>query len=130
MKEIRLIDYLKEKAVFSVQDIQRIDSCSREYGKLVLNRLMKRKLIKRITRNKYTVQKDILVVASNLNTPSYISFWSASSYYGYTEQILKTVYVACTRKIKEMAFEGYNIKFVAVKNMFGYKKIKICLFGN
>jgi len=124
MKEIEIIDKLEEKSVFSVQDIQRMGGFSREYAKLVLNRLVKRKLIKKVTRNVYTVQKDILVIASNLKIPSYVSFWSASSYYGFTEQILNTVYVACTRKIKQIAFEGYNIKFVEVKDFFGYKKIK------
>lgn len=125
MKEITLIDSLKEKVTFSVQDVQRMGGFSREYSKLVLNRLVKRKLIKRVTRNTYTLQKDIYVVASNLKTPSYISFWSASSYYGFTEQILSTVYVACTRKISSINFEGYKIKFVKINDFFGYKKIKI-----
>lgn len=124
MRDIELIDNLKEKSVFSVQDIQRIGDFSREYSKLVLNRLAKRKLIKKVTRNSYTTQKDIFIIASNLKTPSYISFWSASSYYGFTEQILNTVYIACTRKIKQINFEGYKIKFVEVNDLFGYKKIK------
>ena len=124
MKDIKLIEKLEEKAVFSVQDVQRIGDFTREYAKLVLNRLVKRKLIKKVTRNSYTVQKDILVISSNLKIPSYISFWSASSYYGFTEQILNTVYIACTRKIKQIAFEGYKIKFVEVKDLFGYKKVK------
>lgn len=125
MKERELLDQLKEKAVVSVQDIQRIGDFSREYAKLVMNRLTKRKLMKKITRNSYTMQKDILVVASNLKVPSYISFWSASSYYGFTEQILNVIYVACTRKIKPIVFEGYRIKFIKVKELFGYKKIRI-----
>ncbi len=124
MKEIEIIDKLREKAVFSVQDVQRIGDFSREYTKLVLNRLVKRKLIKRITRNSYTIHKDILVIASNVKTPSYVSFWSASAYYGFTEQILNKVYIACTRKIKPISFEGYEIEFIKVKDLFGYKKIK------
>lgn len=122
MKERELMDHLKEKAVVSVQDIQRIGDFSREYAKLVMNRLAKRKLMKKITRNSYTMQKDILVIASNLKVPSYISFWSASSYYGFTEQILNVIYVACARKIKPITFEGYKIKFIKVKELFGYKK--------
>ena len=124
MKERELMDQLKEKAVFSVQDVQRRGDFSREYARLVVNRLVKRKLMKKITRNSYTTQDDVLVIASNVKTPSYISFWSASSYYGCKEQILKTVYVACTRKIKPIIFEGYKIKFVEVKDFFGYKKMR------
>ena len=124
MKEVEIIGKFTGKAVFSVQDVQRIGDFSREYTKLVLNRLMKRGLIKKVTRNCYTIQKDIFVIASHLKTPSYISFWSASSYYGFTEQILNTVYIACTRKMKTIDFEGYKIKFVEVKDFFGYGKIK------
>ena len=124
MKEINLIDNLKERTVFSLQDVQRIGDYSREYTKLVLNRLMKRKLIKKITKNRYTVQKDIFVIASNIKIPSYISFWSASSYYEFTEQILNTIHIACTRRIRPISFEGYKIKFIKVNQLFGYKKVK------
>ena len=124
MKERELMEKLKEKAVFAVQDIQRIGDFSREYAKLVANRLVKRKLIKKITKNSYTVKKDILVAASNLKIPSYVSFWSASSYYGFTEQILKVITIACARKIKPIMFEGYRIKFIEVKDLFGYKKMR------
>jgi len=124
MKELTLINNLKEKAVFSVQDVQRTGNFNRNYAKLVLNRLVKRKLIQKVTKNAYTLQKDVLVIASNLKTPSYISFWSASSYYGFTEQILNTIHIASTRKSNQINFEGYKIKFIETKNLFGYKKIK------
>lgn len=124
MREIEVVNKLKEKAVFSVQDVQRNGDFSREYTKIFLNRLVKRKLIKKITKNAYTIKDDILVIASNIKIPSYISFWSASSYYGFTEQILNTVYIACTRKIKQISFEGYRIKFLEVKDFFGYNKIR------
>jgi len=124
MKEKELLKGLNEKSIFSVQDIRRIGNYSKEYSKLVLNRLTKRKSIKKITKNSYTTQKDILMIASNLKIPSYISFWSASSYYGFTEQILNKIYVACTRKIDSINFEGYKIKFIKLKYFFGYNKIK------
>jgi predicted transcriptional regulator of viral defense system len=124
MKERELMEKLNEKAVFSVQDIERIADASKGYAKLILNRLTKRKLIKKITKNAYTSKKDILVLATNLKIPSYLSFWSASSYYGFTEQILNTIYVATTRRIKPINFEGYKIKFIRTKDFFGYRKIK------
>src|SRR3989338_11699103 len=79
----KLLEKLKEKAVFSVQD-----------------------------------------VASNIVIPSYISFWSASYYYGFTEQILVTMYIASTRRVKNFKALGYKIKFVKISNFFGYHKIK------
>ena len=124
MKERMIIGRLKDKAIFSVQDVQRIGESSREYAKLTLNRLLKRMVINKVTKNSYTLQKDILVIASNLKIPSYISFWSASSYYGFTEQLLTTVYVASTRRVKDIQFAGYRITFVKTKCFFGYIKIK------
>lgn len=124
MNTIELIEKLKEKSVFKVQDIERIAYCDRRYGKLILNRLKKRGLIKKVTRNVYTTKDNIFVIASNIVYPSYISFWSASCFLGYTEQILNTVQVATTRRVKPIKFEGYEIKFILIKDFFGYKKLR------
>ncbi len=124
MKEKELLGRLKEKAVFSVQDLERIWGFSGAYAKLVLNRLVKRKEIVRVSKNVYTLQEDVFVVASNIVIPSYISFWSASSYYGFTEQMPNTIYVATTRNARETKFRGYKIKFFRIKNFFGYHKVK------
>ena len=124
MKTIELLDKLKTKPVFRIQDIERIAYCNQNYAKQILNRLKKRKLIKQITRNRYTTKDNIFVVASNIVHPSYISFWSASSFLGYTEQITSTIQVATTRKSKPISFEGYKIRFIPIKNyFFGYKKM-------
>lgn len=123
MKTLALIEKLKKKPVFRIQDIERIAFCERSYAKLVLNRLKKRNLIKKVARNAYTTKDNIFVIASNIEYPSYISFWSASSFFGYTEQVLNTVQVAAT-KTKKINFEGHTIKFVPIKPFFGYKKIQ------
>lgn len=123
MKTIELLEKLKEKPVFRIQDIERIAFCNREYAKLIAHRLKKRGLIKQVTRNAYTTKDNIFVIASNITYPSYISFWSASYFLGYTEQIVNTVHIAVTRRIKPIKFEGYLIKFVPLKYFFGYKKI-------
>src|SRR3989344_451396 len=123
MKEKELLAKLKGKAIFSIQDIERYGGFSKAYAKLVLNMLVKRKEILRVTKNKYAIQKDIYVIASNIATPCYISFWSASSYYGYTEQILSKVYVATTRQVRNVEALGYRISFCKIKKFFGYKKL-------
>ena len=122
MKTIDLIEKLKRKPVFSVQDIERIAYCKKTYAKLVLNRLKKKGIAKRVFRNVYTLRDSIFVIASNITTPSYISFWSASYFLGYTEQIVNTIHIATTRRIKPIEFEGYKIKFIEMQEFFGYKK--------
>ncbi|MBI4015824.1 MAG: hypothetical protein HY362_03860 [Candidatus Aenigmarchaeota archaeon] len=124
MKAIELLDKLRAKAVFKIQDIERIGYCKGIYAKLILNRLKQRGLVKKIKRNAYTTKDSIFLIASNIVYPSYISFWSASYFLGYTEQILNTVQVATTRRAVPIKFEGYDIKFVSIKPVFGYKKIR------
>ena len=124
MKTVNLLDKLRTKPVFTIQDIERISGCDRRYAWLIVNRLLKNKLIKRVRRNLYTTKTDIFVIASNILTPSYISFWSASYYLGFTEQIVNTIFVATTRKAKTIEFEGYKIEFVPVKDFFGFSKIR------
>lgn len=124
MKSIELLEKLKQKPVFRVQDIERITGCNRSYAWLILSRLLKHRLIKKIMRNAYTTKSDIFLIASNIASPSYISFWSASYYLGFTEQIVNTIFVATTRKIKSIKFENYAIEFVPIKAFFGFRKIK------
>jgi len=124
MKEKEILRKLKEKTVFNLLDMQRILGSSKQYAKIALNRLLKRGEIKRIKKNSYTMYDDVFVVSTNIIYPGYLSFWSASSYKGYTEQILKDVQVACSKKIKDISFENYRIEFIKVNSVFGYEKIK------
>jgi len=110
--------------VFGVQDIERAANCSNAYARQILRRMGERGLLKRVTRNIYTTQDDIYVVASNISYPSYISFWSASAFLGYTEQVLNVLQIACTRPVRSARFGNSNIEFVPMKHFFGYRKIR------
>ncbi len=123
MKSIELLDMLRSKPTFKIQDVERVAHCNRNYAKQIVNRLKKRKLIKRVRRNVYTTKDNIFVIASNIIYPSYVSFWSASYFLGYTEQIVNTIQVATTRRIKPIKFKNYEMKFVPLKHFFGYKKM-------
>jgi len=124
MDMIKLMKKLENTPVFSSQDIERIYDCERDYARLVLHRLKERGLIKRVSENVYTTKDEIFVIASNVINPCYISFWSASYFLGYTEQIVNTIQVATTIRKKSINFEGYKIKFIKLKEFFGYKKLR------
>lgn len=124
MRAIELLDRLKNKAVFGIQDIERIADCDRTCAEQTLRRLKKRNCIKHLRRNAYTTKDNIHVIASNIVFPSYISFWSASSYLGYTEQILNTVQLATTRNASPIEFEGNTLRFIQMKHFFGYRKLR------
>ncbi len=64
-----------------------------------------------------------LFVAGQMVTPGYISFWSALHYYGFTEQVPLTVFIATTKKKRPIAFRGQTFRFVTVQphKLFGYR---------
>lgn len=123
MKSVELLEKLKNKPMFRVQDIERIADCDRGYARLTVNRLKERGLVRQVRRNAYTTKDNIFVIASNITFPSYVSFWSASYFFGYTEQIVNTIQVASTRRIKPIEFENYRIEFIKMKDLFGYRKV-------
>ena len=67
------------------------------------------------------------IIASYLTKPYFISFWSALNYYGFSDQIPSTVFIATNKSLKPL--EIINTKFLFIKlskNKFlGLTKIKI-----
>ncbi|MCX7706937.1 MAG: hypothetical protein N2204_02890 [Anaerolineae bacterium] len=98
----------------------------------LLQRMEQEGLVARVERGKYLLLglepaeglSNPLAVASQLVTPSYISFWSALHFYGLTEQAPRTVFVAVTRQKRPLAFQGTTFRFVrlAPHMFFGYRR--------
>ena len=65
-----------------------------------------------------------LFIGSQLLVPSYISYWSALHYYGWTEQVPRTTFVATTKKKQPIAYRGLRFQFVSIKphKCFGYRR--------
>src|SRR5262245_17937304 len=63
-----------------------------------------------------------LAVASAVVDESYIGWWSAASYHGFTTQKPATVFVAVRRQMAGRTIEGANIRFVTVeaRKFFGF----------
>lgn len=120
-----LLNYLASKPVFGTSAVKKMRGGNARYASLVLARLSKSGSIKKITKNRYTLLDDIYLISTNLYAPSYLSFWSAAQYLGYTEQMVNRVQIAVTSRRKELRFEGYQVKFVPLspKYFFGFKKI-------
>lgn len=99
---------------------------SDQYVHNLLYRLNKKNKIKRITRGKYVKDENIFSIGTNLFTPSYLSFWSASYFKGYTEQIVNDLQIVVTKRHKSILFENYKISFIVLnkKFFFGFDKIK------
>jgi len=65
-----------------------------------------------------------LFIAGQLVTPGYVSFWSALHFYGFTEQVPQTVFVATTKKKRPVCFREQTFRFVtlAPHKLFGYRR--------
>jgi len=129
MNKIKLLKTLKTYPLFTFNDFIRIIRKNREYASTLLYRLRKEDLIYKIERGKYTLHDDPLIFASYIQIPSYISFWTASRFYDFTEQLPRDITIASAKPKREINFLGTKIKFIKMKNFFGYKKERYMNFN-
>ena len=124
MKTIDLLDNLRNYPVFTINDIERLTKSKRNYSKLLINRLKKKEYIFKIENGKYTTNnlKNIELISTSLVFPSYISYWYASYYKGYTDQIINKITIATTIKKKQLTFQNYILKFIKTNDFFGSYK--------
>jgi predicted transcriptional regulator of viral defense system len=68
-----------------------------------------------------------LIIASHLVSPYYISYWTALSYYGYTDQPSRTIYVATTKQKRPVKIHGLTYRFIQLQRhkFFGHLQIWI-----
>jgi len=71
--------------------------------------------------------EDPWIIAERLFSPGYVGGWSAAEYWGFTEQIFRSVVVMTTRKLRDRTPVIKNTKFiipaVQEKALFGLKPI-------
>ncbi|MBS3056382.1 MAG: hypothetical protein J4473_03030 [Candidatus Aenigmarchaeota archaeon] len=130
--EIYLIRASKENGimVFGVEELRRISGWNRVKIHNTLNSMREKNIITRIKRNKYVitedVQKNIYKISTSVFSPSYISFWTALSFYNFTEQHVKAIQVVSTRQYKNIKINGFLLepsKFRPEK-FYGYHVIE------
>jgi predicted transcriptional regulator of viral defense system len=128
------------KRIFTYEDaVKAYGSSNRRLWEL-LSTLVKRGWLQRIEKGKYLIlpfeagrerewTEHEFIIASYLIEPYYIGFRSALNYYGYTEQISRTVYIASTRrKLKSsLVISGVTYRLVNMpeRKFFGFKQISI-----
>ena len=98
----------------------------------LLARLKAEGLVAEVERAKYLllgleperVLSNPLFTAGHLVAPAYVSFWSALHFYGFTEQVPLTTFVATTKKKRPLSFADLRFRFVTIKpsKFFGYRR--------
>ncbi|MHA1185886.1 MAG: type IV toxin-antitoxin system AbiEi family antitoxin domain-containing protein [Candidatus Heimdallarchaeota archaeon] len=133
---INLLDELSKKKAFTIEDAERLGYKNKSVLKVILSRLEKKGWIERIEKGKYIViplgaekgkyTLHEFVLGSYLIDPCVISYWSALNYYGFTEQIPRTVFIQTTsrKKHQEVTIFGITYKIIRVKEekIFGVEK--------
>lgn len=126
------------QVVFSIEDAAIIlkKQKSKVWG--LLKDLTKKGWLHRIEKGKYLMLplgvspeqpyiEHHFIIASKLIHPYYIGYWSMLNYYGYTEQLSNTVFIASIKRKKETTIAGVNYKFISLPEykMFGLVDIVI-----
>ncbi len=124
----------QKKHLFTLQDAAEIYGKSNGGLHKLLFTLVKRRWLQRIEQGKYLIlpfeagpegewTEHEFIIASCLIKPYYVGFRSALNYYGYTEQVSHTVFIASThRKLKsslEISGVTYRLVYMSERKFFG-----------
>ena len=108
--------------IFKTKDLMLLLGISREKAYNLIKALKRKNAIEAIKAGLYALEgTNELIIGSYLNWPSYLSFWSALSYYHYTDQLPKTIFYASTKYKKRR--DNYKYVVISAKRFFGYTKI-------
>lgn len=124
--------YQKEVMYFTTRMFSDLFDISKTKAYQSVFYLKQKHLIREVEKGKYLVLgfepyrvlSNPFFIASRIVYPAYISFRSALNHYGFTEQVPFTVYVATTKRKKEIQFDNYHYRYIAISppKFFGYEK--------
>ncbi|MGQ9787929.1 MAG: type IV toxin-antitoxin system AbiEi family antitoxin domain-containing protein [Candidatus Hadarchaeaceae archaeon] len=128
MRLYELANMLKKSrmAVFSIKDICRYGGLKRDEAYVYLHRMLKKNMIHRIQKGKFSIHADPFVISTQLVTPSYVSFLSALYLHGKFEQAINTIFIVTPIKRPPIGVFGMDVKFVKLKPnlIFGFRKVR------
>ena len=128
-REAELLNSVESLLPISLKQVQRLTGWNVSSIKNTLHSLKNKNILTHLERNSYVltekIPENIFSLACVIRSPSYISFWTACSYYGYTEQLPKTIQLVSTKQFPPLKVGEYTLDTTTFqsKNFFGYKKI-------
>ncbi len=108
--------------VFRVNDLMLLLGIDKIKTYNLIKALKKKRVIIGLGKRKFSLREaNEFEIASELTFPSYISFWSALNYYGFSDNTPKKIFIATTKYSKDIK----NFKYVTLskKRFFGYTSI-------
>jgi len=111
---------------------------SEKTGRKVIRNLVRKGWLTRLVGGRYMFlppergaenigENNPLAVASAVVDESYVGWWSAASFHGFTTQKPATVFVAVRKQTAPLTIEGAEIRFVSVeaRKFFGFKTYNV-----
>jgi len=126
-----------QKMVFSFPEAVQALGSDKSNTKKLLHDLIRKGWVRRIEKGKYylvPINVDAnspyveasFSIASKLVNPYYLGFWTMLNYYGFTEQLSTTIFIATTKRKKPLTVSGVTYRFISVstQKMFGTAEIE------
>jgi predicted transcriptional regulator of viral defense system len=137
--ETKVVLTLRElgRTVVRASDVLRLLGSETSSRKVIRN-LIRKGWLSRIVGGRYMLlppehgpenlgENNILALAAAAVEPSYIAWWSAASYHGFTTQKPMTVFVAVQRQVPSRTIEGSDVRFIKIisRKFFGYEPYEV-----
>jgi len=138
-KEAKVVLSLAEQRQDIVRTADIIELAGSESSaRKVIRNLLKKGWLSRLVGGKYLFlppergpeslgENNAFALASRVVEPSYVGWWSAASFHGFTTQKPMTVFVAVTKQVPARAIEGTEVQFVTVspRKFFGFQTYEV-----
>ena len=137
--EARVVLSLRERDRKVVRASEIIDILASEStARKVIRNLLRKGWLSRLVGGRYMVlppefgpenlgENNALALASAVVDPSYIGWWAAASFHGFTTQRPMAMAVGTTRQVGTRTVEGTEVRFVKLplRKFFGFKSYKV-----
>lgn len=123
------------RRVFTISEAAKLLGITSLQVSKIVHRLFQKRKLQRIEKAKYLLippeawkegeyTEEGIIVASQLILPYYLSYWTALSFYGWTEQPSRTIFVATSKIKKPVELQGMKIRFVKLNSnrFFGFEE--------
>lgn len=127
-QESVLLNAVAPLLLFSTNDLKHTTGWTTSKIHNTLKRLKTNGLVIAIKRDSFVlaekIPEHIFALAVHAAAPAYVSFWTAASYYGFTEQQLQTVQVVSTKQYQPMIIGTHRIEVCTYKpdRFYGYQQ--------
>ena len=127
--QAKLLQATEQFPVFSLSLLQKKTGWKRTTISNLLHALKKKNIITAVRKNKYvvneTIPENLFLIATQVVSPSYLSFWTAASYYGWTEQQVSALQLVSPKQFPSLKLQNHTIETITLlpAKFFGYLRI-------